>query len=752
MCNYDFEILQYNEFENLTRDLLQAEFGIFIESFKDGKDGGIDLRFGINEKDKCIVQVKRYKDWTSLKQQLEDEVEKVKRLKPKPKRYILSTSVPLSPANKEAIKTIFTGYIKDTADILGRDDINNLLDKHPDIEKQYYKLWLSSTAVLEDLLHKDVVNWSKFELDTIKEEIKKYVINDSFRRAREMLKENGYVIISGIPGIGKTTLARMLIYQLLASGYEELVCIEDNLRDGARMFQEGKMQVFFFDDFLGSNTFEPGEKGFEGKLLSFINAIKREKKSKLFIMTTREYILTQAKEHYEKFNSNNVVDIAKCTLDLGSYSKHIRANILYNHIAEAHLPQEYIEKLLEDKKYQVLVDHPYFNPRVIEIYIDRGEWKKDTAETFVPSFITMFNNPRCVWERAFRDLPKTAKYALLVLGTIGKEVYEQEWHAAFRYFLSQNELELHLGCSDDEWREIIRILEDCFIKTSLKTGKPLKVEQYNPSVRGFLVEYIRNNADVQMQLIKGAQYVEQLYRIFTTKSIYAHVGDAFVFVSQDIAEVAKERLVRIMVQPKFSCDILENEHGFQTVISKLHVLYRFDMSYGWDEELMEKLISIDELKDEYGEIEERLYFLEHMKPYVPAETIAEVLDYILIEDKEPQHYLVLVETLYKMKMHDVIQDDTFIAALKDNIDSTINYDLGTIDDTQSLTDVVQKLAEYLPEEKFPLGEYLEDINCKEEQILENALDYEWYREGGADVEMGDDRLEEMMTSLRVQEE
>ena len=49
MYNYDFEILQYNEFENLTRDLLQAEFGIYIESFKDGKDGGIDFRFGMTK-------------------------------------------------------------------------------------------------------------------------------------------------------------------------------------------------------------------------------------------------------------------------------------------------------------------------------------------------------------------------------------------------------------------------------------------------------------------------------------------------------------------------------------------------------------------------------------------------------------------------------------------------------------------------------------------------------------------------------
>ena len=83
MYNYDFEILQYNEFENLTRDLLQAEFGIYIESFKDGKDGGIDFRYGMTKDAVCIIQVKRYKSVSSLMSQLKKEVEKVRLLNPK---------------------------------------------------------------------------------------------------------------------------------------------------------------------------------------------------------------------------------------------------------------------------------------------------------------------------------------------------------------------------------------------------------------------------------------------------------------------------------------------------------------------------------------------------------------------------------------------------------------------------------------------------------------------------------------------
>ncbi len=229
MVDYDFRILQYNEFENLTRDLLQAEFDIYIESFKDGKDSGIDFRFGTVKGGRAIVQVKRYKDWKELKPQLEKEVSKVTRLNPE--RYILSTSAGLSPDNKATIMHMFNPYIVDTSDIYGRDDLNNLVGKHKDIEEKYYKLWLASTTVLQEIVNKDVRNWSRFELDSIKEQISTYVTNDSFQQAYKILKEHRYVIISGIPGIGKTTLARMLVYNILAIGYDEFVCIQDNLND-----------------------------------------------------------------------------------------------------------------------------------------------------------------------------------------------------------------------------------------------------------------------------------------------------------------------------------------------------------------------------------------------------------------------------------------------------------------------------------------------------------------------------------------
>ena len=106
MVNYDFLILQTNEFECLTRDLLQKKERVFVESFTPGKDGGIDLRFAKVKGEKTIVQAKRYKDYASLKRVLENEIGKVKSLNPD--RYILSTSVGLTPEIRQLFLIFLT--------------------------------------------------------------------------------------------------------------------------------------------------------------------------------------------------------------------------------------------------------------------------------------------------------------------------------------------------------------------------------------------------------------------------------------------------------------------------------------------------------------------------------------------------------------------------------------------------------------------------------------------------------------------
>ena len=49
MPRYDFATLSGQDFEELGRDLLQADWGVALEAFKAGRDRGIDLRYALRD-------------------------------------------------------------------------------------------------------------------------------------------------------------------------------------------------------------------------------------------------------------------------------------------------------------------------------------------------------------------------------------------------------------------------------------------------------------------------------------------------------------------------------------------------------------------------------------------------------------------------------------------------------------------------------------------------------------------------------
>lgn len=261
MIDYDFSLLSHTEFESLSREILRKRDKLDFSTFAEGRDGGIDIRVSLPKAAPIIAQAKRYKQFRELQNSLKKEVEKVQKCAPS--RYIISTSVSLSPANKEEIMKMFHPHIKNESDILGRQDLNKYLADYPEIETQFHKLWLTSSNLLEHFLNKKIFNATVFESKEIEETIRSYVMNPSFDHALKKLTENHYVIISGVPGIGKTTLARMLIYTLLSPkfGYENFYYISKDLNEAYQVFQEGKKQIFFFDDFLGATRFTERERG-----------------------------------------------------------------------------------------------------------------------------------------------------------------------------------------------------------------------------------------------------------------------------------------------------------------------------------------------------------------------------------------------------------------------------------------------------------------------------------------------------------
>lgn len=140
MPNYDFLSLSPPDFESLTADLLEAALNIRLERFGPGRDKGIDLRCAVSGQ--TIVQCKHYhrSGPSNLKSILRKELVKWKTAH-SIDRYIVATSVPMNPQLKDDICEIVGKALPIApSDVFGLEDLNSLLDQHPQVERRHFKL------------------------------------------------------------------------------------------------------------------------------------------------------------------------------------------------------------------------------------------------------------------------------------------------------------------------------------------------------------------------------------------------------------------------------------------------------------------------------------------------------------------------------------------------------------------------------------------------------------------------------------
>lgn len=551
MAEYDFKSLSPIDFEILTRDLLQQELKVRFESFKAGRDGGIDLRYSIDVTNNIVVQCKHYvvSGFSSLKAIMKnEELDKIKKLNPR--RYILSTSVSLGVQQKEEIKRILLPYIKDNSDIIGQTDINNLLGRHPNIERSTIKLWATNATVLEEVLHASIKNNSRIEKDRLQEHAKIYVNNESFAKAMKILNENNFCIIAGQPGIGKTILAEMLALYFCKRDFE-LIKVSFDIQEALAFIHGEAKRIYFYDDFLGQiSYFEKLHKNEDQRLLDFINAIRKTKGSKL-ILTTREYILNQAKYQSEKLGREDF-DGQKCIVDLESYTRRIRAEILFNHLYFSTLPDPIINALLRDKAYLKIIDHRNYNPRIIQLMTEPKRLEGLQPGNYIKILTEHLDKPIMVWDYAFKKhLSQFARNMLIVMFSMPKEVDFDELKLAFENYHSSYSKRFSLPIGPNDALNALKELEGDFVAIKMVSGHRL-VAYCNPSVNDFVHHYLVDSPIEQDLLVENIIYFDQLRKLW--EEMGGNAGQAtFKRYAARHVEAFKECISRCMESP--SCNI-----------------------------------------------------------------------------------------------------------------------------------------------------------------------------------------------------
>jgi hypothetical protein len=366
--DYKFSNLSPYDFELLMRDLLEQSEQMRLRAFAPGRDAGVDLRGleSVHPRGEVIVQCKHMagSSWSDLQRSVKKEKLKIDRLQRKPGRYILATTQALTEKRINDLVATLAPYSCSADDILDVTAIEQLLAKHESIVRKHYKLWVTSTPVLQRILHAGMHNRSESYRAEVLLKSRTFVQPQAFDQALRILKSHHTCIISGPPGVGKTTLAEMLLLDYLAQGFE-LIVISEDILEADDLYSPSAKQVFIYDDFLGRTDLrEKLGKNEDNRIVQFIRRIEGSSNHR-FILTTREYILRAARQRYERLDMGDL-DPLKCVLEVDNYTELQKGLILYQHLAFSEdIEPSDIEDLIRRRAYMDIVRHPNYTPRHI---------------------------------------------------------------------------------------------------------------------------------------------------------------------------------------------------------------------------------------------------------------------------------------------------------------------------------------------------------------------------------------------------
>ncbi len=395
-----------------------------------------------------------------------------------------------------------------------------MLAKYPEVERQHYKLWLAGTNVLQSILSNDVLGRSSFELEEIQEFLPKYVRTENHKIAFEKLEELGSIIINGEPGIGKTTLAEQMCFEYASQDYQ-LVVVHESIVEAEKLYSLELKQIFYFDDFLGSNFLSAIDAKQDSHIVSFMKRVSKDS-LKRFILTTRSNILNQGKRLSEKFEQGNL-DRNEYEIKIQSLTEFDRAQILYNHIYFSDLSEDFVQQIYVDKRYRSIISHQNFNPRLIEFITDVIKVEKEASpENYWDYIQKSLDNPKDIWRGMVQtQISDLDRHIVIAIVLNGSPVSEEQIVALLT---NLKESGLDLTSEYPTVSSIMRGLVGSVLNRNINKGGQVTYSLFNPSIADFVISEYFDRADYVTKLVSCLRTKNALSNIERlTKSTDTHL-------------------------------------------------------------------------------------------------------------------------------------------------------------------------------------------------------------------------------------
>jgi hypothetical protein len=518
MTRYRLDDLGWLQFEQLCQSLLKAELGLAIESWGRHSDRGRDAFCALSlpiVKGRCepgpfVFQAKFVseanaagaKPASALLKAVVAECRLIEARKPPaqsstPRQYVLLTNVPLSASLREAVQEEINRVIPScVVTSWGADDICDVLDVNPSLKLAFPELLglRDLEQLLSAAINRAVLERSRAALEEARGLADVFVPTRQYFQALSTLEKHNFVVLTGPPEMGKTTIARMIGLAKLAQGWQCFECMTpkdlfDNLDDSVG-------QVFVADDAFGTTEYMPELAVPWGQQLSFV--IRRLRETRWLVWTSRPAPLHFALEHLHlQGAASGFPSLAEIEVNASALLLDEKVKILYRHAKAARL--DHAAKSVIKKYAPQIVRHGYFTPERIRRFVtDRLpslpstlERSRDRKAAIAEAVTAEIDRPTEQMRKSFERIDTPHQNFLLAMldAAPSKPLATDVHDAYFRLFESETDLPPEKIALDLDGH-FIRCRNLLGVRVSPSAQREDRYEWVHPSWRDIAIDHL----------------------------------------------------------------------------------------------------------------------------------------------------------------------------------------------------------------------------------------------------------------------
>ena len=248
-----------------------------------------------------------------------------------PSRYILMTNVPITASLRAEVADVFENVIGHEKVISwGINDISDFLHDIPNLRVAFPQLLgvRDFKAIAHLVVNQMVIERSETARLEAADYVRVFVPTIAYDRALETLLRHSFVVLTGPPEMGKTTIARMLGLAKHSIGWQFVDC--SSPQDFFQNLDDSVPQIFVADDAFGSTEYRPDIAQAWGKDLGKV--LRRLGNNRWLVWTSRPVPLNLA---LQKLHLEGPAEFfpkpAQVKVDASDLSIEEKALILYRH-------------------------------------------------------------------------------------------------------------------------------------------------------------------------------------------------------------------------------------------------------------------------------------------------------------------------------------------------------------------------------------------------------------------------------------